>query len=139
MTEEWKSCPSFPDYEITRSGEIRRTDGSGVTVLERGKYRYAVIKTDRGHVQRSMDRLIQEAFGGALHSECTRCLKTLHETRSLCFHLPRPDVIFIENPIASALLKQRYEETRILVDRYLQELIEQVVEHDIPKKEAVNE
>lgn len=137
MNEDWRAVTKFPGYEVNHLGVVREVGGDPLKVYERKDgMRFVVFP---GKVQRSIERLVRDAFGGSSTSDCLKCLRVLHETKGLCFHLPRPDIIFINNPMASALLRKQYESTRIAVDSYLHALIEQVMEHDTPRQKAVNE
>ena len=68
---EWRTCVGFPDYEVSRSGEVRRVTGHrgkppiGVLKLATQPNGYRAVNLYRGGVskRRTVHTLVWDAFG----------------------------------------------------------------------------
>ena len=76
---EWKTCPSWPEYEVSENGDIRRTVKRYGNVGLRKPYRAAngrlmIVMRHRGTARAChVSRLVLEAFDGPAPSDKHQC------------------------------------------------------------------
>lgn len=71
---EWRTCPSWPDYDVSESGDIRRVvkrngfQGMRKSYLTTTGYAYIVMRHAGKRMACAVHRLVAEAFIGAAPS-----------------------------------------------------------------------
>src|SRR5262245_8223358 len=64
MTEQWRTCAEFPDYEVSRSGVRRRSNGKILRPWSIGGYAAVGLRRDGQTYKRLVARLYGAAFLG---------------------------------------------------------------------------